>query len=273
MYNVMQSTYSSTPERSGPVTAGWYAVSGAGIGAYQWSAWWPIEPTEHDIPRSQARGRESSKRAAVKAAEHAIANNGFSGRAVEVNKSFANPDKLRQSGNDEESDVIYDEAMEDAATKRQATSRNAKGARAVAEAADVQDIPKRSTYRERVDGGAYWIAVMVAQGLGAPPPDFKTYGFTEAPPTPEWWRDPAAPQHGEAGNNVANGDDVSALTRTVLAKELATLGLLEGATLTEVRRAYRTKVKVAHPDRGGSNAECVRINAAYEIVLRLMSTT
>ena len=258
-------TYPTTPERCGPITAGWYAVSGAGIGAYQWSAWWPIEPTEHDIPTSQARGRESSKRAASRAAENAIACNGIEGRAVEVNKTFATPDKLRHAGsNEDDVSVIYDEPMgEDAATRRRVTKANAKGARAVADASVEGEATKRSTYRERVDGGAYWIAVMVAQGLGAPPPDYKAYGFTEAPAPPDWYRDPSA------NDNVADsagpiGD------KAVLVSALATLGLVEGVTLAEVRKAHRRLIFAVHPDRGGSEAACLPINAAYEIVLRLL---
>lgn len=261
-------TYPTVPERSGPLTAGWYAVSGAGIGAYQWSAWWPVEPTEHAIPPSQARGRESSKRAASKAAENAIAGNGIEGRAVEVHKSFANPDKLRQSGsNEDEVDVIYDEPMaEDATTRRHATKANAKGARAVADASVEGEATKRSTYRERVDGGAYWIAVMVAQGLDAPMPDYKAYGFKEAPSPPDWYRDPATSNnHGETGT-VATGD---AALRTAM----ATLGLQDGATLAEVRKGYKQAIFAVHPDRGGSAAACLTINAAYEIVLRLLDDT
>jgi hypothetical protein len=43
-----------------------------------------------------------------------------------------------------------------------------------------------------------------------------------------------------------------------------TLGLLPPYTMDDVKRAYREKVKDAHPDRGGDRADFDRIQNAYE---------
>lgn len=42
------------------------------------------------------------------------------------------------------------------------------------------------------------------------------------------------------------------------------LGVTADAERTEVRKAYREKVKDVHPDRGGEEAEFKRVTAAYE---------
>lgn len=42
------------------------------------------------------------------------------------------------------------------------------------------------------------------------------------------------------------------------------LGLKRDATLAQVEEAYRLGAKMAHPDRGGSDAAMARINGAYE---------
>ncbi|MDO5697228.1 MAG: J domain-containing protein [Dermatophilus congolensis] len=43
-----------------------------------------------------------------------------------------------------------------------------------------------------------------------------------------------------------------------------TLGVEQSATADEIRTAYRRKLRQAHPDRGGSQADAQRINSAYE---------
>lgn len=47
------------------------------------------------------------------------------------------------------------------------------------------------------------------------------------------------------------------------------LGVDEHATKDEVTRAFRKKSMDAHPDRGGSNEEMAKINAAYEVIRRI----
>lgn len=46
----------------------------------------------------------------------------------------------------------------------------------------------------------------------------------------------------------------------------AILGVGMNATREEVDRAFKEKAHAVHPDKGGSNEEMVRLNAAYEAV-------
>jgi hypothetical protein len=56
------------------------------------------------------------------------------------------------------------------------------------------------------------------------------------------------------------------LPRTV-EEALAILHLTPPITASEIKRAYRTQAFQSHPDRGGSHAAMVKINAAYELAL------
>jgi flagellar biosynthesis GTPase FlhF len=47
---------------------------------------------------------------------------------------------------------------------------------------------------------------------------------------------------------------------------MALLGLSAGFTAEDLKRAYRARVKAAHPDVGGSNAAAATINAAYALL-------
>jgi len=47
------------------------------------------------------------------------------------------------------------------------------------------------------------------------------------------------------------------------------LGVKPNATKDEVKRAYKKKAWDAHPDRGGSNNEMMKVNAAYEAISRV----
>jgi DnaJ domain len=57
---------------------------------------------------------------------------------------------------------------------------------------------------------------------------------------------------------------------TPLDEALRRLGLSPGATLTEIRQAYRAHAKALHPDRQGedSTAQMVALNRAYETLRR-----
>jgi len=46
------------------------------------------------------------------------------------------------------------------------------------------------------------------------------------------------------------------------------LGLARGAGASEIRAAYRAKMRAAHPDRGGSHNEAARLAAARDRLLR-----
>lgn len=48
----------------------------------------------------------------------------------------------------------------------------------------------------------------------------------------------------------------------------AVLGVAHGAGASEIRAAYRTKMRAAHPDRGGSHNEAARLAAARDRLLR-----
>ncbi|GAN00093.1 hypothetical protein U91I_03758 [alpha proteobacterium U9-1i] len=48
----------------------------------------------------------------------------------------------------------------------------------------------------------------------------------------------------------------------------STLGVARGAGASEIRAAYRTKMRAAHPDRGGSHNEAARLAAARDRLLR-----
>jgi hypothetical protein len=47
-----------------------------------------------------------------------------------------------------------------------------------------------------------------------------------------------------------------------------TLGLEAGATVVEIKRAYRARALQTHPDRGGSAAEFRAVQSAYESALK-----
>ena len=47
------------------------------------------------------------------------------------------------------------------------------------------------------------------------------------------------------------------------------LGVESNATKPEVEKAYRKKAWNAHPDRGGSNEEMMKVNAAMEAISRV----
>ena len=44
------------------------------------------------------------------------------------------------------------------------------------------------------------------------------------------------------------------------------LGVEQASTKEEIDRAFKAKAREAHPDRGGSNADMVKVNAAYEAI-------
>ena len=46
----------------------------------------------------------------------------------------------------------------------------------------------------------------------------------------------------------------------------ALLGVAPGATLREIKGAFRRKAMAAHPDRGGSHEEMTRLNEAWEVL-------
>ena len=51
----------------------------------------------------------------------------------------------------------------------------------------------------------------------------------------------------------------------------AILSLVPPVSLADVKRAYRAKALKCHPDRGGSHAQMVVINAAFELAQKVAS--
>ena len=50
------------------------------------------------------------------------------------------------------------------------------------------------------------------------------------------------------------------------AEALAELGLGEGASVSDINRAYRRLIKTHHPDHGGSHARAARLNQAKDLL-------
>lgn len=61
--------------------------------------------------------------------------------------------------------------------------------------------------------------------------------------------------------------DLAAVTSNPRAQACATLGVRLGASKAEIERAYRTKMKRAHPDHGGSVARAAALNMARDLLL------
>ena len=74
-------------------------------------------------------------------------------------------------------------------------------------------------------------------------------------------------QEKKAGDHrkVPNREEVT-LPKT-FEEALALLHLTPPVTASDIKRAYHTQAFHAHPDRGGSHAAMVTINAAYELAL------
>jgi len=47
------------------------------------------------------------------------------------------------------------------------------------------------------------------------------------------------------------------------------LGVSMDASEEEVKKAYRSKAAKAHPDKGGTDLEMAKVNAAYEVIRRV----
>jgi hypothetical protein len=81
-----------------------------------------------------------------------------------------------------------------------------------------------------------------------------------------------------ASGGVADGEsgrfghrapsDLAAAIANPRAQACATLGVRLGASRAEIERAYRTQMKRAHPDHGGSVARAAALNTARDLLLR-----
>ncbi|MEI9936014.1 MAG: J domain-containing protein [Pseudomonadota bacterium] len=71
-----------------------------------------------------------------------------------------------------------------------------------------------------------------------------------------------------AGNARAGDEAPKARTATNRTSIWHTLGLEPGATVVEIKRAYRARALQTHPDRGGSAEEFRAVQSAYESALQ-----
>jgi hypothetical protein len=75
-------------------------------------------------------------------------------------------------------------------------------------------------------------------------------------------------QHGDYTGKRAGGKSGGYRPSTnAVETQFAVLGLVPGATLHDVKSAYREKVKQHHPDQGGEIQEFLRLQEAYEFLL------
>ena len=86
--------------------------------------------------------------------------------------------------------------------------------------------------------------------------------YWQAQAEADWW------------SNMGHVND-SERVATQLEEALQRLGLSQGATFAEIRRAYRAYAKALHPDRQGehSTAQMVALNRAYETLRRFYRST
>jgi DnaJ-domain-containing protein 1 len=69
------------------------------------------------------------------------------------------------------------------------------------------------------------------------------------------------------GSNGRPAGDPGEARRAAAESHFAALGLLPGATLADVKAAYRERVKQYHPDQGGTVQDFLRVQEAYETLL------
>ena len=79
--------------------------------------------------------------------------------------------------------------------------------------------------------------------------------------TKDGWREAAGP---ETGGQQGGGAGLAPSGR---AEALSILGLVEGATESEIRAAHARLMRAAHPDAGGSDWLAARLNAARDALL------
>ena len=68
-------------------------------------------------------------------------------------------------------------------------------------------------------------------------------------------------------NKHMNSDQKSTSSTDGKISAYGVLGIKPGATVMEVKRAYRTTVKRVHPDNGGSQKEFILAQHAYEFIM------
>ncbi|WOS62032.1 J domain-containing protein [Sinorhizobium fredii] len=90
----------------------------------------------------------------------------------------------------------------------------------------------------------------------------------------EWRRGPAEEQDDGASDDEGADDQEERQDRGGLpprdpyADALTRLGLNPGLTLSDLKRAYKQAIRLAHPDAGGSAAAAQAVNAARDVIAR-----
>ncbi|MDG4901417.1 MULTISPECIES: hypothetical protein [unclassified Mesorhizobium] len=86
----------------------------------------------------------------------------------------------------------------------------------------------------------------------------------------EWWRGPPEQAQSEDAERDVSGDQPLRETENNdYEKALSLLGLTPGFTKEALKRAYRTTMRAAHPDGGGSAQAAQAVNGAYDFVLQV----
>jgi hypothetical protein len=143
--------------------------------------------------------------------------------------------------------------------------------------------PRRCRHRVLLESGAFYVASATCRSIPDPSEDWKGRAFkveqvqkravdtggkwtTVRPPLPP--KQPRPPRPEPWSYSSIPPENIATLHFVVDTSADATvLGLVYPFTGQDVRGAFRRKVKTAHPDKGGSQDEFIRLRAAHDHLL------